>query len=391
MNRELVQLKNSVEYKVLEEYYSKYTIFDQVGLFRFEDFHTNFLKSLFSLDNPYGLGTLSIRKLLELISNKGGNLVMFDYSQLKDSAFDDLNVNVQVCKSNYRVDMVISFDGYQIVLENKLLSFEHDHQCEKYYEYFNHDQCTFLYLSLEDHPKISDPHFIPITYQELITFVIEPCLEKVVLRDTKLLGLDDYLYSFSKIVDLIDLSIQKKPVTSKEKENMLNLYEKYSLVLKDILKYNLVCDWNTEHLLKMVYYHLFLIGNIDEEFKRLIEERVLFLYKCTFDDEKISYKDCGIKILKYLLENKYVKNEEDLDILNHCIKNRDKYLVATTNPLEERIVDSNLYTDIGQLFLNHQKLYYYCGPITSLELKYYYEQINKSFHNALVDVVKIKD
>ena len=390
MDNELVTLKESLEYKVLEEYYFRYTIFDQVGLFRFEDFHTNFLQSLFSLNNPYGLGILPIRKLLELISNKGGDLVNFDYSKLVDSDFADLNVEVQDRRNSYKLDMVISFGDYEIILENKLLSFEHDYQCKHYYDYFHHDKCTFVYLSLEEHPHISSNQFIPITYQELFTFVIEPCLEKEVLRDTKLLGLKDYLYSFSKIVDLIDLSTQKKPVTSEEKEYILNLYEKHFLVLKDILKNNLVSDWNTEHLLKMIYYHLYLIGNVDEELKRLIEERVLFLYRCLFDGKKISYKDCGIKILKYLIDKHIVKNEEDLDKLNNCIKNKDKYLVATTNPLEERIVDNHLYTCNEELQLNNQKLYYYCGPITSLELKYYYEQINKNF-NISLDVVKIKE
>lgn len=389
MDNKLIMLKDSMEYKVLEKYYSRYTIFDQIGLFRFEDFHTNFLKSLFISNNPYGLGVLPIRKLLSLIFNKGENLVSFDYSELKDSDFDDLKVEVQVCKNHYRVDMVISFGGYQVVLENKLLSFEHDYQCEKYYDYFHHDKCTFVYLSLEDHPHISSKQFIPITYQELVTFVIEPCLEKEVLQDVKLLGLKDYLYSFSKIINLIDLSIQKKPITSEERELTLTLYDKYSFLLKEILKNNLVCDGNIENVLKMVYYHLFLIGNIDEELKRLIEERVLFLYRCTFLEKSVSYKDCGIKILKYLLENKYIKNEDDLDLLNRCIKNRNKYLVATTNPLEERIIDNSLYADDEEL--NHQKLYYYCGAITSLELKYYYEQINKNFNNVLMGVVKIKE
>ena len=40
MDNKLMKLKESKEYKSLKEYYSKYTIFDQIGLFRFEDFHT---------------------------------------------------------------------------------------------------------------------------------------------------------------------------------------------------------------------------------------------------------------------------------------------------------------------------------------------------------------
>ena len=293
--------------------------------------------------------------------------------------------------------MVLSFSGYQIVLENKLLSFEHNHQCCKYYDSFHHDKCTFVYLSLEDHPNLSDKqHYITITYQELVSFVIEPCLEKERLRDGKLLGLSDYLYSFFKIVDLIDLSIQKKPVTSKEKEYTLNLYEKYSSVLKEILSENLIRDWTSEKVLRMVYYHLFLIGDIDEAFKRLIEEKALCLYRCTFcvdknKNKKISYKDCGVRILKYLFAEGYVKNESDLDALSHCIKNPNKYLVATTNPMDERIIDRNLYPFDNELLLNGQKLYYYCGSVTSLELKYYYEQVNKHFNNALVGIVKIKE
>ena len=78
MNKSTIKLKNSKEWADFENYYSSYNIFKQIGLFRFEDFHTNVLKSLFEENNVYGLGLYPIQKLLELIVEKDGNNLIRD-------------------------------------------------------------------------------------------------------------------------------------------------------------------------------------------------------------------------------------------------------------------------------------------------------------------------
>ena len=40
---------------------------EQIGLFRYEDVHTNFLSNLLKLDNVYGLGTKPLKLFLELL------------------------------------------------------------------------------------------------------------------------------------------------------------------------------------------------------------------------------------------------------------------------------------------------------------------------------------
>lgn len=403
MNKSTIKLKNSKEWADFENYYSSYNIFKQIGLFRFEDFHTNVLKSLFEENNVYGLGLYPIQKLLELIVEKDGNNLIRD---LVDSQkqIHILEVEPQYYKDKTRVDLFISFAvdnlTYNIILENKIFSEEHEVQCQEYYRVYgdNERRNTFLYLSLEETPTISSNKFICITYQELIDYVIEPCAYREKNNGT-MLPLYAYLASFSQLYDYMDnLSLldkkQKLPITSTGKELTLNLYTHYKEELQNVLDANNGFYKENEKALRILFYNLFLLADSNSEIEDAIISKIkrrIFDIRCMFNFKKCTFKECTILILKYLLENNIVETEEDLKILNQCMPNRNYYVAVPELNIPHEEYYSNNYKEIGKLKLEGKELYYYAGPMTKEDLEQYCSSINENFNNVIKNIVRIEE
>ena len=109
-----------------------------------------------------------------------------------------------------------------------------------------------------------------------------------------------------------------------------------------------------------------------------------------FNNINCSYKECSLKIIQYLFNNKIINNTNDLSKLNNCLLNKS-YVVATTNI--ENIKHADCYTtndkSIGEIFLNNDKLYYYNNNVSGEELKFFVKNINNEFNNALENIVEI--
>ena len=69
MLNELNTLKKSKYWEKLVDYYNNNFI-NQIGFFRFEDMHTNFLLSVLKENNIYGLGNYPIEQFIKLIKKK---------------------------------------------------------------------------------------------------------------------------------------------------------------------------------------------------------------------------------------------------------------------------------------------------------------------------------
>ena len=66
MDNKVLEILESKEWKDFYNYYLDIGIIEQIGLFRYEDIHTNFLASLLKKDNIYGYGK-SMKQLLKFI------------------------------------------------------------------------------------------------------------------------------------------------------------------------------------------------------------------------------------------------------------------------------------------------------------------------------------
>ena len=398
----LIELKNSKEWISFEKYYMNYNVFSQFDFFRLEDIHTNVLKSLLIQDNVYGLYTYPLEKLIELLIIKNNSKAQIKIDDLYKYKIENIDIKTQVAiDRKNRLDLLIEFKinnkKYNIILENKMLSEEHDEQCKRYIEYFSNleDDDTnyiFVYLSLEKEPKFNCvDKYICINYQELIDYVIEPCSYKCNdNNNNNVISLYYYLASFCKLFDYACLSNENRiiPTTKYGKELTCNLEEKYGELLINILEHDLQFYKLNKNVLIIYYYNLYKITN-NKKTKLLIKKKLLNI-KCTFNNLNCPYKECSLKIIQYLFNNKIINNTDDLSKLNNCLLNKS-YVVATTNI--ENIKHTDCYTtndkNIGEIFLNNDKLYYYNSNVNGEELKYFVKNINNEFNNVLENIVEI--
>ena len=122
----LIELKNSREWIEFENYYMNYNIFNQFDFIRFEDIHTNILKSLFIQENVYGLYTYPLKNLIELLIIKDSHNAKIEIEDLYKYKIENVNVKTQVAiDRKNRLDLLIEFKinnkKYSIILENKIL------------------------------------------------------------------------------------------------------------------------------------------------------------------------------------------------------------------------------------------------------------------------------
>ncbi len=398
------QIQNSKEWKEFKNYCTSYNIFDQLGFFRLEDIHTNILKSFLIQNNPYELGTFPLKELLKLLISKNPSKIKITIDDLNTYEIQNLNVITQVVldeknKPDLLIDFSINNKKCKIILENKFLSYEHDNQCQRYYNYYkskndNSINYIFVFLSLEKEPKFKErDKYICINYQELITYIIEPSNDKCKIKSNNIISFDSYLSSFNKLFDYIELSSENNekfiiPLTKYGKELTHNLEKKHKDFLIDILKNNMEFYKDNKELLKIYYYYLYK-NTDDKEIKKLIEKEILKV-KCTFNGINYNFKQCCLKIIEYLFNNKIIKNNNDLIKLNNCLLNKN-YLIATTDI--KNIKHKECYTKndklIGKILLNNIELYYYNDGIRYDELKEFVKNVNNEFDNTLKDIVEI--
>ena len=116
----------------------------------------------------------------------------------------------------------------------------------------------------------------------------------------------------------------------------------------------------------------------------------LFNVYSTFNGKKVSYKECYLYSLKYLFDSEIIKSNEEIDLLNNCVYNKNYVIVSFD-------YDSLIHKDyyylnndlVGGLKVNNRCLYYYAGNLTKEELIYFIDNVNSNFNNVLKDIVEI--
>lgn len=387
----VINMINNKEWILFKNYYNNYTIFDQFNFFRYEDIHTNILSSLFMINNPYNLGTYPLIKLLELLNKKDKNKTnikdIYDIKNIKTKTQEVIDNN----RLDLKIDFITNNKNYSIILENKVMSLEHNNQCLRYYNYYKNKNDNinyiYVYLSLEKEPNISSDKYICINYQELISYVIEPCNNKCNNINNKIISLGTYLSSFTKLYEYYD-NKYIIPITSYGKSLTIDLYNSNdifkSFIDNDIYKENMC-------LLNIYYYNLlYVMGKkLDNNFKKKIISKLFNIYS-TFNGKKVSYKECYLYSLKYLFDNKIIKSDKEIEILNSCVYNKNYVIVSFSY---DTLIHKDYYylnNDlVGELKINNKSLYYYVGNLTKEEIIYFIDNINLKFNNVLKDIVEI--
>lgn len=232
----IAKMHNTEEYILLRKYYSEDSILKTLGFSREEKAHSNFIAWLLSPESNHELGYLPLRKFLQMLSvvkQKDYNSDAFLPTDFEDSfLIDDFSlaegteVKTEVPTGDIagfdkkgRIDILMhlhfrnSEKILPIILENKVLSTENDEkkngkksgQTDKYYDWgkikysgTDYEEALYIFLApdFERDIKCSCEKFIKVSYQNLIDYVIEPCLLSTSNTHAKFL-IEDYLRCLS--------------------------------------------------------------------------------------------------------------------------------------------------------------------------------------------------
>jgi hypothetical protein len=140
MDTELLKLKYKLEKIQVEP--QKYTILDVIDKVYDENIISNWLSFIFNADIN-GIGNEPVQALLKSLKCE---------ISLENQQFIDIN-REETTNDNKRMDLVIRYSDTWIIIENKICSFEHDDQTEKYFDYIeektkgeNVEEIVYVYL-----------------------------------------------------------------------------------------------------------------------------------------------------------------------------------------------------------------------------------------------------
>ena len=216
----IVKMNNSEEYLALRKYYAEESFIKILHVSRDEKIHSNFIAWLLSPYSHHELNYYPLQKLLQMLSvvaKKESNVLarfsdeyvdrflLGDY-ELSESCEVRTEVptgTIAGFDNKGRIDILInlSFKGSDkilpIIIENKVLSTENDEnknnknteknkQTEKYFDWseetykdtskFETPILVFLAPDFEQDITCKCDAFVKVSYQNLVDYVIEPCL-----------------------------------------------------------------------------------------------------------------------------------------------------------------------------------------------------------------------
>ena len=219
MKNKILNLINSVEFQELNSYYNEKTIFGALNVERNENRHSAFVAWWLNPKSEHGLGDAPLKLFLRLVATKESGEIIFkknDYRVDFYSRFlagdynitirEDFELEKSVGKlssnnSKGRIDIWSALeltaedeDGKDsslavgMVIENKIYSNEGKNQTVRYFDAVNSymkelpsemEYSGMGILLTATKQKPSCDQFINITYQELLTYVIEPLMSSV--------------------------------------------------------------------------------------------------------------------------------------------------------------------------------------------------------------------
>ena len=239
------------EYHAIKMLESRKTILDLFKKTRSETIHSAMIAWLFENPEFQSISEPSVISLLRLLANKAKEQTANNQNRsemMSDKLWTSIITNA-LClyiksveteeatssnKGDGRADIVIyAYNNnnlkLRICIENKVDSKEHDDQCSKYFEHYSNlgdgYETIYVFLSPTIPSDISDKHFIKISYQDLLDYVIYP--------------IQQYEEKFSKrtsfyLQEYIDAITT---IRTKDKD-ILAMSEEYKKLLQDFFRNN---------------------------------------------------------------------------------------------------------------------------------------------------------
>lgn len=263
---DIVKFKSSEEFILLEQYYNRAKmagLFDGVG----KNIHIKFLANLFNKNNPYTNNDEPLKRFLGLLSIKadtlGLNCDSFKEVYLNNQELENIEVSVGLSLGSkstvglslgpksiditfrFTIDnqkyviileaneFIGEFTGYsykgklidQTELYRTLVEDQHEYQdCKKYY----------VFLSPVENPEISDSqNWIIITYQNLVDYVLSPCIAISSMSNISSM-INEYIKNDFNFINKTGLGYFRLAIAPEEIRLVESLWKKYEPTLKAI-------------------------------------------------------------------------------------------------------------------------------------------------------------
>ena len=253
----LMQFHSNQATRAIVRKINQNSMLDIYGIARSETHHSKFLAWIFNPNESHNTGEPALRKLLNIAIRRGieQNNQSKDFQWFKNTVLTSAShsstsaSNVQVLTEYYieaqgkkgakgRIDILIQnvelgTEPINIVIENKIYSYEHDEQTTTYFEGINKkfpDQKNiFLYLTpksnwempKEDGPSCTCKDFIEINYQDILTEVLTSILEEPISSATRI-AIEDYIHCITS--PSIHSKNYSSMATDKETNEMLKKF-----------------------------------------------------------------------------------------------------------------------------------------------------------------------
>ncbi len=274
MINRILKLLNSREFNTLRNYYSEGTIFGPLNLERKETRHSSFFGWFFNPKTNRALGTAPLEALLRLVATKidtgnaaikslivkliSGNYTMEIIEDITcEKCTGAINGNNDkdriyiwtVLKIGYAVgDDNIKEFIVPLAIENKIYSNESDGQTTIYPKSMNcYGERRFpigILLSPEGN-KVHNLFSVPISYQELLDYVIEPLVDNV--AESQRLWVESYIRNLSVTINS-DSSYTILAVSKKERE----LVNKFFDLDSDLINAVFVSQFTKTNAVKII-------------------------------------------------------------------------------------------------------------------------------------------
>lgn len=378
MEKEIFEMLNSNEFINIENYFSRTTYFDVLGISRKESVHSNFWGWLFNYNSNHTLNDYPLKRLLEICYNslpkniqklialgdyKICNLNISREAKIDDGGFLDIYMNFNLVRND-------NSEKLYIIIENKVETCEHDNQTIKYQNWWEKNNkgnnVLMLYFTPNINENIKSTKFIKKDYTELINKILKYCelKEKDILAKQLI---SEYICCLSKPSILIndDTDYTMLAINDNVKVMVEELIEKYENEIKTIIK-DLVDKKNI------------FINDIYKT--RVIVFKGIFsimqeITKISEDKELISYinKIVNNRIKKFIFNNKeyktYGRNKNSIgylvhDMIEYYAKNNTisfmelKQIIDSKiwlSPWIDEIISKNIPNNLEHFFMKEEE------------------------------------
>lgn len=362
----LINYQTDPNVRKLYRLFKKKSITDIYGIARKERQHSKFIAWLLNPNESHGIDSFALKQLLFVIVRRGiqQNNTDSAFTNIKNDLLvpqldtGNLSIVTEYSVKGGYIDIFvqnlnIGDKSVNIIIENKVESNEHDGQTQTYYkevsERFPNTYNIYLFLT----PKSSNfldniteascdcKSFIEISYQDILTDILENILKEDISSQTRII-IEDYIHNITT------------PSSNTNNQNIMAMNNETQELLKDFWKSN-------EDLITAALQALASSGEDENAEKALqfLNKRDNSRYKLTDKDGQELKRDLGKRslvreIVKYILDKN--ENKEVGEILE-SIDNRlkiDKLLKE-----EEKYIKDETRADVfkkgdNKYYINNQ-------------------------------------